>query len=85
MIAICIESSNSRGMGHLFRSLLYAEFLKKRNEQFIYLINNDEPSLKILSEKGIDYIIVDFSDIASRVFLRISAFSSTEHFREKTS
>ena len=65
MIAICIESSNSRGMGHLFRSLLYAEFLKKRNEQFIYLINNDEPSLKILSEKGIDYIIVDFSDIAS--------------------
>ncbi|MBQ9277754.1 MAG: hypothetical protein IJ224_03875 [Lachnospiraceae bacterium] len=65
MIALCIESSNKRGMGHLFRSLLYVEYLNKRNIDFIYLINNDEASLKILDENKIKYIIVDFEDVTS--------------------
>lgn len=65
VIALCIESSNSRGMGHLFRSLLYIDFLKKNNMDYIYLINNDEASLRILDDKQIDYVIVNYDDVSS--------------------
>lgn len=65
MYVICIESSNSRGMGHLFRALLYIDYLNKNNKPYKLLINNDERSLRILQEHGIDYIIVDFDDLNS--------------------
>lgn len=65
MLALCIESSNSRGMGHLFRSFLYVEYLKKKQIDFIYLINDDEKSLRLLQEKQIEYILVDYADIGS--------------------
>lgn len=65
MLALCIESSNSRGMGHLFRSFLYVEYLKRNQIDFIYLINNDEKSLCLLREKQIEYILVDYADTVS--------------------
>ncbi len=65
MIAICIESSNKRGMGHLFRSFLYVDYLKRNKIDYIYLINNDKASLEQLKQRGIDYIIIDFSDTVS--------------------
>ena len=34
MFAICIESSHSKGMGHLFRMLNFAKYLKKKGEEF---------------------------------------------------
>lgn len=65
MYILCIESSNSRGMGHLFRALLYVEYFKSHNIDFMLLINNDLNSLKILESKKIEYVIVDFADTES--------------------
>lgn len=65
MYVICIESSNIRGMGHLFRSLLYVEYFKQHGIDFILLINNDAPSLEVLKRNNIEYILVDFSDTIS--------------------
>lgn len=65
MIAIAIESSNSRGMGHLFRAILYVNYLKKRNMDYIVLINQDVPSLAILKQHEITYEIVDYQDVTS--------------------
>ena len=65
MIALAIESSNSRGMGHLFRSLLIVEYLNKHDIPFIYLINDDEKSKEILRSKSIPFLIVDYKDTTS--------------------
>lgn len=65
MIALAIESSNSRGMGHLFRSLLFVKYMRKHGIDFVYLINDDKKSRDILDQKGIQYEIVDYNDHAS--------------------
>lgn len=64
MYIICIESSKSRGMGHLFRSLLYASYLDKNNEQYIVLINNDKNSIDIIASKKIPFRVVDYDDVS---------------------
>jgi len=61
---ICVESSKTRGMGHFFRSLLYASFLQKRHVPFILLINDDEKAVEILKNKGVPFQIVDYADEA---------------------
>ncbi len=61
---ICVESSKTRGMGHLFRSLLYAAYLDCKREQYLVLVNNDRRALDILEEKKIPHRIVDFSDLS---------------------
>lgn len=62
MYLICIESSKKRGMGHLFRALLYTSYLKKERIPFLILINNDSRSIEILEKKGLPYIIADYGD-----------------------
>lgn len=65
MYIICIESSNVRGMGHLFRALLYVDYLEKKHLEYLLLINNDLNSIQILKERGIVYKVVDFEDVQS--------------------
>lgn len=62
MYVIGVESSKTRGMGHFFRSLLYASYLQLINEEFVILINQDEKALSILRNKGIPFQVVDYSD-----------------------
>lgn len=62
MYVIGVESSKTRGMGHFFRSLLYASYLQSINEQFVILINQDEKPIKILRDKEIPFEVVDYSD-----------------------
>lgn len=62
LFIICVESSKTRGMGHLFRSLLYASYLESIGEEYVVLINDDKRSLDILSSRNIPHRIVDFSD-----------------------
>lgn len=64
MYIICVESSRTRGMGHLFRSLLYASYLDKIKEQYIVLINNDKNSVDILDSKKIPFRIVNYDDLS---------------------
>ncbi len=66
MIVLCIESSHTRGMGHLFHSLLYVDFLKSHNVPFLFLINKDHASEQILKNNSIKYINVDFNDTCSK-------------------
>lgn len=59
---ICVESSKTRGMGHFFRSLLYADYLNTIGRSYIILINNDEHAVEIYKKRGIPYRIVDYCD-----------------------
>lgn len=65
MIAICIESSHKRGMGHFYRTLNMLEYLTKVKEQVVVIINQDAVSLRILNKKQVHYEIVDYSDVTS--------------------
>ena len=65
MLAICIECSHQRGMGHLFRALNLAQALERRQEEYIVLVNDDAAAWRILSEHGIAPVIVDLCDIES--------------------
>ncbi len=66
MFAICIECSNARGMGHLFRAINFISFLKKMNEEYLIILNDDEVAKEVLKREGIaDYVIVDLYDFDS--------------------
>ena len=65
MLALCIESSHTRGMGHLYRSLILADHLRARGHNITYLINNHPPSLAILQQRGYTPIAVDLPDTQS--------------------
>ena len=65
MIALAIESSNQRGMGHLFHSLLYVDYLKQHNVPYRYFINKDSVSEEILMSHSIQYDVVDYADVVS--------------------
>lgn len=62
MLAICIESSHKRGMGHFFRMLNITEYLNHIQKKYIVLINNDKVSLSMLNERHIPYEVVDLFD-----------------------
>lgn len=62
MIAFCVESSHEKGMGHLFRCLHLLEYLKSKEETVFVLINDHEPSVKLLEERDISFNIVDLKD-----------------------
>lgn len=62
MLAICIEASHMRGMGHLFRALNFISYLKEKEEPFLVLVNADSASLNILDENNITYEVVDYAD-----------------------
>lgn len=62
MFAVCIEASHSKGMGHLFRMLNFTEYLKSKNENFIFLINDNEKIKNILHEKKIHFEVVNLCD-----------------------
>ena len=62
MFAICIEASHSKGMGHLFRMLNFSKFLKTKNKDFIFIINNNEELINILKSHDIAFEIVNLDD-----------------------
>jgi spore coat polysaccharide biosynthesis predicted glycosyltransferase SpsG len=62
VFAICIEASHSKGMGHLFRMLNFSKFLKTKNKDFIFIINNNEELINILKSHDIAFEIVNLDD-----------------------
>lgn len=65
MLAICIECSHQRGMGHLFRAINLIRVLERNNKQYVLLVNEDSNALRILNENNIAPIIVDLWDTQS--------------------
>ena len=65
MFCLCIESSHTKGMGHLFRGLNFAQHLTERGVDFVFAVNDDLKSCRILKEKKVKYEIVNLADLGS--------------------
>lgn len=65
MFAICIEASHAKGMGHLFRMLNFAKYLEQKEQDFIFLINNNEKTKEILISNGYRYEVVALDNLSS--------------------
>lgn len=59
MFGICIESSHSRGMGHLFRALNLGRAFSASGLDFIIYLNLHNPAVAILKASGFRYRIID--------------------------
>ena len=62
MLALCIESSHARGMGHLFRALNLADGLRERGFQPIFLLNAHAPAQELLAKHGYAHEVVPLDD-----------------------
>ena len=62
MLALCVESSHFRGMGHLYRALSLADFLRKNGHGLRFLINDDATARAVLAQRGYDAVTVDLTD-----------------------
>ncbi|MDY0116717.1 MAG: hypothetical protein RBR59_03960 [Sulfurimonadaceae bacterium] len=62
MYAVCLEASHSKGMGHLFRMLNFAKYLKTQKQPFVFLINSNEKTEEILKANDIVFEVVDLTD-----------------------
>lgn len=58
MLALCIEASHARGMGHLYRSLVLAEALVAAGRDCLFLVNDDPTACGILSQRKHRFEIV---------------------------
>src|SRR5262249_45127766 len=62
MLAICVESSHARGMGHLFRSAALAQALMEAGQQIRIYVNDHQPAIDELQRKGATYEAVPLCD-----------------------
>lgn len=62
MLALCIESSHFRGMGHLFRALNLADGLRERGLNPVFLLNAHAPAQELLSKRGYLHEVVPLGD-----------------------
>lgn len=62
---ICVESSNKKGMGHLFRAINFIEFIKSMKERYILIVNDDKRSISVLKKKRIKFEVVMLEDTSS--------------------
>ena len=58
-LAIFIESSHKRGMGHLFRAMNISNYIHKIGIDSIIILNDDSKSEQVLSNHGLEYVAVD--------------------------
>lgn len=65
MFGICIESSHTKGMGHLFRILNFIKYLRSMNTRFIVFVNDDPVAVNIIKSNNLAFEIVDLSDLES--------------------
>ena len=65
MFAICLEASNYKGLGHLYRMLNFSTYLKKNGQKFIFIINKNQQTEEILIDQNIIYEIADLDDYSS--------------------
>lgn len=65
MFAICLEASHVFGMGHLFRMLNFVRYLECIDRDFVFLINDNKKTKKILEEKKYKYEVVELNDFLS--------------------
>lgn len=64
MIAICIESSHAKGMGHLFRGIHLARCLSRHDQGYIILVNDHPPAIRQLRQLELPFAIVPLHQIS---------------------
>lgn len=62
MLAIYVEASHARGMGHLFRALALAEALEGAGEQVHFCLNAFPPALDLLKSRTRGFTIVNLDE-----------------------
>jgi spore coat polysaccharide biosynthesis predicted glycosyltransferase SpsG len=62
MIALCVESSHARGMGHVFRSCVLADALTAAGYPVKFYVNDHGPTATLLRQRGILFDIVSLDD-----------------------
>lgn len=55
MLALCIEASHARGMGHLFRALALAKAVESRGGAVCFFLNSFASAEAILRERGCQF------------------------------
>jgi len=65
MIALCIEASHQRGLGHLFKAIAFGNYLKSVGEQFLILVNDDHAAGLLLKKHSLPYECVNLNDHVS--------------------
>ncbi len=61
-IAISVEASPARGMGHLYRALHMVSFLTAHHENCFIILNNDPVSIRLMEKQGIAFEIVNYQN-----------------------
>lgn len=62
MFVISLESSHTRGMGHLYRSLTIATEIQSRGHKILLLANNDRVARTVLKKSGFNFRTVDYTE-----------------------
>ena len=65
MIGFCIEASHERGLGHLYKTLNFVEYLDGLNERYVVIMNDDPMSTLILKQRRVAPVTVNLSDTQS--------------------
>ena len=65
VIAICLEASHERGMGHLFRAMALAKALAKLGATSTFYLNDFKPAVAILRDQGLQTHVVSLADTDS--------------------
>ena len=65
MLALCVESSHQRGMGHLFRALNFHACLLRHGISSMFITNRHGPATDILGQRGIPFEIASLDDLES--------------------
>lgn len=65
MLALCIEASHQRGLGHLFRGLVMMRAFQRHGVPCAVFINDDPRAREILEQHGAAYRLAEYDDLAS--------------------
>ncbi len=63
MIGFCIEASHRRGLGHLYKTLNFVEYLAERGERSIVMVNDDQRAIDMLKQRSIKHVAVNLDDM----------------------
>jgi spore coat polysaccharide biosynthesis predicted glycosyltransferase SpsG len=61
MLALCVESSHARGMGHLFRSCVLGRAFIDAGQAVKFYVNDHPPTVEVLRQRGFSFEIVPLS------------------------
>jgi spore coat polysaccharide biosynthesis predicted glycosyltransferase SpsG len=62
VLALCVEASHARGMGHLFRGLALAQALESQGARLGFYMNSFAPAEALLRDRGRSFTTVSLDD-----------------------